>query len=95
MEHCAEAIADLFLNRYVSAGTKALYAKIHQLTSRVRELENGLTESHSLATSVPHPLLIDKLLRIKDPLPLRELTDPQNVHSDSEDEGFVHGLGTL
>ncbi|KAF7342798.1 putative transcriptional regulatory protein C1F7.11c [Mycena sanguinolenta] len=54
-------------NRFVLADTEVLHNKIDELSNRVRQLEDGLAQSHSLHSLQPHPLLTPELLNIKRP----------------------------
>ena len=76
------------------ANTEALHEKISVLANRVRELEDGLAQSHSFTSNGLHPLLSEELLQIKRPLE-RERQDTlfQDEKSDAEDAST--SLGSL
>ncbi|KAJ3753187.1 hypothetical protein EV360DRAFT_53880 [Lentinula raphanica] len=63
-----QTYTDLELCRFVLASTQELHEKIHELSNRVRELEDALRSDHSQLTHDPHPLLSEELLKIKAPL---------------------------
>jgi hypothetical protein len=52
----------------VLANTEELHEKIEALSDRVRKLEDALTNTHTLLSDEPHPLLTSELLLIKRPL---------------------------
>ncbi|EEB92645.1 hypothetical protein MPER_08814, partial [Moniliophthora perniciosa FA553] len=72
-------------NRFVLASTQELHEKIHELSNRVRELEDGLRVDHAQITHEPHPLLSDDLLKIKAPLQ-REVPALRNGAVKQEEE---------
>ncbi|KAJ7453953.1 fungal-specific transcription factor domain-containing protein [Mycena galericulata] len=82
-------------NRFVLANTEVLHDKIGELSNRVRQLEDGLAQSHSLHSLQPHPLLAPDLLNIKRPLE-RERLDalPKQEQVDGQNEG-VDAMGSL
>lgn len=55
-------------HRFVLASTTELHEKISELSQRVRQLEDGLRESHAKTSTEGHPLLADDLLKVKMPL---------------------------
>ncbi|KAH8832428.1 hypothetical protein DL96DRAFT_1767440 [Flagelloscypha sp. PMI_526] len=55
-------------NRFVLADTEDLHDKIHELSARIRTLEDALALSHALHSNQPHPLLSETLRQIKRPL---------------------------
>ncbi|KAF9059491.1 hypothetical protein BDP27DRAFT_1407611 [Rhodocollybia butyracea] len=86
-------------NRFVLASTQELHEKIHELATRVRELEDALRSDHSRLTPEQHPLLSEDLLKIKAPLQ-REApaTRAQPNGASKEDEpnpDVVDAFGSL
>ncbi|CAK5273866.1 unnamed protein product [Mycena citricolor] len=82
-------------NRFVLANTEELHEKINELSYRVRQLEDGLKQSHLQHTSDTHPLLLPDLLNIKRPLE-RERPDTVSKEEilDSTNDG-VDAMGSL
>jgi hypothetical protein len=80
--------------RFVLANTQELHEKISILASRVRELEDGLAQSHALNSNESHPLLRDELLQIKRPLE-RERPDDTSQEDQPEVEDVTSPLGSL
>lgn len=76
------------------ANTEALHEKISVLANRVRELEDGLAQSHSLTSNESHPLLSEELLQIKRPLE-RERQDILSPDDKSDIENASTSLGSL
>ena len=64
------------------------------LANRVRQLEDGLAESHLHNSHTPHPLLSEELLQIKRPLE-RERQDVPQVDEKPETEDTIDSLGSL
>lgn len=64
------------------------------LANRVRQLEDGLADAHSLNSHTPHPLLSEELLKIKRPLE-RERQDAPQVEQKPETEDTIDSLGSL
>ncbi|KAF7302363.1 Zn(2)-C6 fungal-type domain-containing protein [Mycena chlorophos] len=64
-------------HRLVLANTEELHDRIETLTSRVRDLEDGLRKLNESCTDRPHPLLKPELLAIKNP-PLANFRE--NLH---------------
>ncbi|KAG6810864.1 hypothetical protein H0H92_010020 [Tricholoma furcatifolium] len=90
---CAEC------RRFVLASTQELHEKISELSTRVRQLEDGLRSAHSHLSSEIHPLLTDELLRIKMPLQ-REPAPFRNgptavVKEEEQNPDIVDAFGTL
>ncbi|KAJ7132086.1 fungal-specific transcription factor domain-containing protein [Mycena epipterygia] len=82
-------------NRFVLANTEVLHDKIGELATRVRQLEDGLAQSHSLHSHQPHPLLAPDLLNIKRPLERERLdAPPKQEKPDAPNEG-VDAMGSL
>ncbi|KAJ4473715.1 fungal-specific transcription factor domain-containing protein [Lentinula aciculospora] len=84
-------------NRFVLASTQELHEKIHELSNRVRELEDGLRSDHSQLTNVQHPLLSDELLKIKAPLQ-REPPAARSLNGNQDEEpnpDVVDAFGSL
>ena len=65
---CPRHLGSSFFSRFVLASTQELHEKVAILTSRVRDLEDGLRTSHAQQSEEPHPLLAEDLLTIKTPL---------------------------
>lgn len=55
-------------NRFVLANTEFLHEKINALSSRVRQLEDALEQSHANLSTEPHPLLTSELRALKRPI---------------------------
>ncbi|KAJ6591842.1 fungal-specific transcription factor domain-containing protein [Mycena vulgaris] len=82
-------------NRFVLANTEVLHDKIGELATRVRQLEDGLSQSHAQHSLQPHPLLAPNLLNIKRPLERERLdAPPKQEKPDSSNEG-VDAMGSL
>ncbi|KAK7061133.1 hypothetical protein VNI00_000869 [Paramarasmius palmivorus] len=74
-----------------------LHEKIHELASRVRELEDALRVDHAQLTGEQHPLLSEELLKIKAPLQ-REAPAIRNGVVKQEEEpnpDVVDAFGSL
>src|ERR1700761_1299734 len=80
--------------RFVLANTEVLHEKISELSSRVRQLEDGLAQSQALHSSSPHPLLTTELLAIKRPLERDRLNPPRQEKVDASNDG-VDAIGSL
>lgn len=77
------------------ANTEALHDKISQLSTRVRQLEDALQQSHRLNSPQPHPLLSDELLQIKRPLE-RERVDSTIIKDEKpEPNDTIEAMGSL
>lgn len=76
------------------ASTQDLHQKIEELSNRVRELEDGLRQSHGMHSQETHPLLSEDLLRIKAPLQ-RENLSVANGNSDEPGGDVVDSFGSL
>ncbi|KAF9478291.1 hypothetical protein BDN70DRAFT_880170 [Pholiota conissans] len=81
-------------NRFVLANTEALHEKITVLANRVRQLEDGLADSHARTSHTPHPLLSQELLQIKRPLE-RERLDAPPTEEKPEVDDTIDSLGSL
>ncbi|KAF7309610.1 Fungal-trans domain-containing protein [Mycena indigotica] len=82
-------------NRFVLANTEVLHEKILELSNRIRQLEDGLLDSHTQTSSTPHPLLAPQLLAIKRPLERDRPDMPlKSDKPDSSNEG-VEAMGSL
>ena len=55
-------------HRFVLANTEFLHEKINALSSRVRQLEDALEQSHANLSTEPHPLLTAELRALKKPI---------------------------
>jgi len=55
-------------HRFVLANTEFLHEKINALSSRVRQLEDALEQSHANLSTEPHPLLTTELRALKRPI---------------------------
>lgn len=80
--------------RFVLANTEALHEKITVLANRVRQLEDGLADSHARTSHTPHPLLSQDLLQIKRPLE-RERLDMSQTEEKPEADDTIDSLGSL
>ncbi|KAI0321025.1 fungal-specific transcription factor domain-containing protein [Amylostereum chailletii] len=81
-------------NRFILANTEVLHEKIGQLASRVRQLEDALSESHSYYARDRHPLLTDELLQIKRPLE-REAKNERPPEPEAEADEAIDAVGSL
>jgi len=80
---------------FVLANTEVLHEKIHDLSSRVRILEDALADAHACYSDQPHPLLSQELLQIKYPLE-RESTDTVIPRDEKQDQpDTIDALGSL
>lgn len=79
-------------NRFVLANTEVLHDKIGELATRVRQLEDGLAQSHALHSLQPHPLLAQELLNIKRPLERNAPPAPEKPEAQNE---VVDAMGSL
>lgn len=78
------------------ANTEVLHDKIGELANRVRQLEDGLAQSHALHSLQPHPLLTPDLLNIKRPLERERLdAPPKQENPDVTLNEGVDALGSL
>ncbi|KAF9048224.1 hypothetical protein BDZ89DRAFT_978408 [Hymenopellis radicata] len=82
-------------NRFVLANTEALHDKIGQLSTRVRQLEDALAESHALNSPQPHALLTEELLQIKRPLERERLDSQAHNNDTAENADAINALGSL
>ncbi|KAF7356822.1 putative transcriptional regulatory protein C1F7.11c [Mycena venus] len=82
-------------NRFVLANTEVLHEKIGELSTRVRQLEDGLAQSHSLHSLQPHPLLAPELLKIKRPLERERLDAPKEQKPETNSNDGVDAMGSL
>jgi hypothetical protein len=80
--------------RFVLANTQELHEKISVLANRVRELEDGLAQSHAVNSTELHPLLSEELLQLKRPLE-RERPDDTPHEDQAEVEETTSSLGSL
>ncbi|KAH9946509.1 hypothetical protein B0H21DRAFT_693617 [Amylocystis lapponica] len=83
---------------FVLASTQELHEKIAQLSHRIRDLEDGLRQSHSSQTMDQHPLLSDDLLSIKAPIQRDGLPQPSSANASATDElgvDVVDSFGSL
>ncbi|KAL0953461.1 hypothetical protein HGRIS_004693 [Hohenbuehelia grisea] len=82
-------------NRFVLANTEVLHDKIGQLSTRVRQLEDALAQSHAMVSNERHPLLSEDLLQIKRPLE-RDVDSPPHPPPEKVDANeAVDALGSL
>ncbi|KAJ7180459.1 hypothetical protein C8R46DRAFT_1069510 [Mycena filopes] len=81
-------------NRFVLANTETLHDKINELANRVRQLEDGLAQSHALHSLQSHPLLAPALLDIKRPLE-RERIDARPKQDDKSDNPASEGVDAM
>jgi hypothetical protein len=80
----------------VLANTEVLHEKIGELATRVRQLEDGLAQSHALHSLQPHPLLAPELLNIKRPLERERLdAPPKQEKPDTNSNEGVDAMGSL
>ncbi|KAF9820900.1 hypothetical protein IEO21_01127 [Rhodonia placenta] len=83
--------------RFVLASTQELHEKIALLSSRIRELEDGLRTSHASTPNGtdPHPLLTDELLQIKAPIQREGIAQLVNSAQDDSGADVVDSFGSL
>ncbi|KAI0343143.1 hypothetical protein BDW22DRAFT_1329101 [Trametopsis cervina] len=81
--------------RFVLASTQDLHEKIHELSNRVRELEDGLRASHSQHSQNTHPLLSEDLLRIKAPIQREGLGATSSGPGGEQESDVVDSFGSL
>ena len=68
------------------------------MTSRVRDLEDGLRASHAQQSQEPHPLLAEDLLTIKTPLQregLAQMVAGSELTQGDPKSDIADNLGTL
>jgi hypothetical protein len=95
-------------HRFILADTEQLHTKIHEMSTRIRELEDALAILQSSGPGGRHPLLSDELLKVKfgpelpgAPLPTPAVTEEKEVQETANalgtmtitDEGSVQYLG--
>ncbi|KAF5355307.1 hypothetical protein D9758_005988 [Tetrapyrgos nigripes] len=68
---------------------------IGELATRVRQLEDALSESHRQTSMQPHPLLSDQLLQIKRPLERERLDVPPIKEEKPENADTIDAMGSL
>lgn len=91
---CVEASGLTSLFRYALADGSQLRARMSEMGSRIRQLEDALAIFQSAISSEPHPLLRDELLTINFGTDHSE--DSALNHEDSRDENdTVDALGIL
>jgi hypothetical protein len=76
--------------RFIPANAELLQEKIGELSNRVRQLEDALSQSHSSHSKDPHPLLKAELLMINQPLRKEKPTG-----SSTEEESLLKSIGSL
>ncbi|PCH44398.1 hypothetical protein WOLCODRAFT_76356 [Wolfiporia cocos MD-104 SS10] len=84
--------------RFVLASTQELHEKIAQLSTRIRDLEDGLRQSHAHQSVEQHPLLTEDLLLIKAPIQregLAQLNVSTNNNSHDDSSEVVDSFGSL
>ncbi|KAG6864621.1 hypothetical protein C0991_008242 [Blastosporella zonata] len=81
--------------RFVLANTESLHEKINQLSNRVRQLEDALSQSHALHSSFSHPLLSEELLQIKRPLERERLDVPNGKDEKVDPNDSIDSMGSL
>lgn len=78
------------------ANTEALHEKIAQLSNRVRQLEDALSQAHASLSNESHPLLSDELLKIKRPLERERLDVPAPPTDQKiETNDAIDAMGSL
>lgn len=82
-------------SRFVLANTEALHDKISQLSTRVRQLEDALAQSHALNSHESHPLLSEDLKQIKRPLERERLDAPPVKTEKTETDDTINAIGSL
>ncbi|KAJ7579668.1 hypothetical protein C8J56DRAFT_795968 [Mycena floridula] len=80
-------------NRFVLANTEVLHTKIHELSNRVRQLEDALKQSSTHGQL--HPLLSDELLQIKRPLEREPLGAPSSPAEQNDGDDNLDAAGSL
>jgi hypothetical protein len=79
---------------FILANTEVLHDKIGVLSSRVRQLEDALSEAYAMYNSERHPLLSDELLQIKRPLE-RESRNEIPSLPEAETAEAIDAVGSL
>ena len=79
---------------FILANTEVLHDKIGVLSSRVRQLEDALSEAYSMYSGERHPLLSDELLQIKRPLE-RESRNEMPSPPEAETAEAIDAVGSL
>ncbi|KAG6916556.1 hypothetical protein DXG01_006382 [Tephrocybe rancida] len=93
---CPEGPAALMCHpSFVLANTESLHEKINQLSNRVRQLEDALSQSHALHSSFSHPLLSEELLQIKRPLERERLDLPNGKDEKGDPNDNIDSMGSL
>ncbi|KAJ6624985.1 hypothetical protein B0H10DRAFT_1783893 [Mycena sp. CBHHK59/15] len=82
-------------NRFVLANTEVLHDKITELSNRVRQLEDGLAQSHAQNSMQTHPLLAPELLKIKRPLERERIDAPPKEENPESSNDGVDAMGSL
>ncbi|TFY55189.1 hypothetical protein EVJ58_g8404 [Rhodofomes roseus] len=84
-------------SRFVLASTQELHEKVASLSSRIRDLEEGLRTSHAQQSQEPHPLLAEDLLSIKAPIQREGLAQlvAGNGHTQDDPADIVDNFGSL
>lgn len=77
------------------ASTEVLHEKIGQLATRVRQLEDALSDSHKLTSNQPHPLLSEELLQIKRPLERERVDLPSSKDEKHDSKDTIDAIGSL
>lgn len=75
------------------ANTEVLHEKIAVLCSRVRDLEDALTEAHRARSHDMHPLLVPELLQIKRPLERDTPDAPKELEAEAAEA--IDAVGSL
>ncbi|KAG6889881.1 hypothetical protein C0995_013855 [Termitomyces sp. Mi166 len=82
--------------RFILANTEQLHAKIHEMSERIRSLEEAL--EHCRCTPAPHPLLAPELLATKSTMGLYGGTqagaDNPNANAPSHSHAHSNGSGS-
>lgn len=69
------------LSRYILANTEQLHEKIHQMSERIRQLEDTVEGFQAQNSSSQHPLLHKELLSIKS---TQELYGTDRAYGDTQ-----------
>ncbi|CCM00385.1 uncharacterized protein FIBRA_02415 [Fibroporia radiculosa] len=82
---------------FVLASTQELHEKITLLSSRIRDLEEGLRSSHSAHSVDQHPLLAEDLLLIKAPIQREGVAQIAAANAAAQEDGtdMVDSFGSL
>lgn len=76
--------------RFILANTEQLHEKVHEMSDRIRQLEDALQILQSRSTPEPHPLLSPDLLSVKSTMGLYGGTQVGSESSSSSPHSGNH-----